>query len=220
MKQKIVLSLSGGMDSATLAALYSHEGFDVHPVFFDYGSKHGPYEKRAAIAFCQRYGLMDLKVVDLHFMNSLFKSNLLMSGEEIPEGYYTDANMSQTVVPSRNMIFASILAGYAESIDSTIVALGVHSGDHAIYPDCRPEFVRAMSAAICSATDGKVALYAPFLLMDKAQILRIGQGLHLDYSLTRTCYKNQELSCGKCGSCQERLEAFKAIGEIDPVRYE
>lgn len=151
-----------------------------------------------------------------------FKSNLLLSGEEIPEGHYNDETMKKTVVPGRNMIFISIMAGYAESVGADTVALGVHAGDHHIYPDCREEFISSVNATVGLSTDGKVKVIAPFQHYDKYDILKIGYGLSpvVPYHLTRTCYKDQLHSCGKCGSCQERLEAFGKLMIKDPIQYQ
>jgi 7-cyano-7-deazaguanine synthase len=116
------------------------------------------------------------------------------------------------------------MAGYAESIDANTVAFGAHSGDHAIYPDCRPEFAYAANTTIFLSSDRKIVVEAPFLYLDKTKILDLGYSLPLEiqppYELTRTCYKDQELSCGKCGSCVERLESFRNIGRKDPIKYE
>jgi len=144
----------------------------------------------------------------------------LLTGGDIPEGHYEDESMSRTVVPGRNIIFASILTGVAWSLGAEEVWLGIHQGDHAIYPDCRPEFYRAMNEAVTLGTDGKVVLKAPFLDTNKTGILRRGLFLNVPYGYTRTCYKEQEIACGKCGSCQERLEAFAECGLTDPVEYE
>ena len=151
-----------------------------------------------------------------------FKSNLLQSGREIPEGNYEHESMSKTVVPGRNLILASIMAGLAESIEADFVALGVHSGDHHIYPDCRPEFIRYLADTVNSSSDNQVQVIAPFLDLDKTKILKLGYSFdtQVPYHLTRTCYKDQPHSCGKCGSCTERLEAFATLGRPDPVKYE
>jgi 7-cyano-7-deazaguanine synthase len=226
MNKKVVMGLSGGMDSATMAAYFLSEGYEVFPVSFDYGSKHNQYERKTAEQFANYYNLK-LQKVELPFIGQLFKSNLLKTGGEIPEGHYESENMSQTVVPGRNIIFISIMAGYAWSIGASYIAVGVHAGDHAIYADCREEFIASMNASILSGTEDKVRLIAPFQNLDKAGILEIGHSLFIDgydvgvpYQFTRTCYKDQELSCGKCGSCQERLEGFKNIGRKDPIQYE
>lgn len=219
---KVVLGLSGGMDSTTLCAYYLEKEYEVYPIVFNYGSKHNKYENEAALRICEYYHLPQPKFVELPFINQLFKSNLLQSGGEIPEGHYQSENMSQTVVPARNIIFLSIMAGYAWSINAETVAFGAHSGDHAIYEDCRPIFSAAINTAILAGTGERVKVEAPFLNFDKTMILQMGYNpvLQVPYELTRTCYKDQELACGKCGSCQERLEAFRNIGKKDPVKYE
>ena len=158
----------------------------------------------------------------LDFIKQLFKSNLLQDQGEIPEGHYEDGNMSKTVVPGRNAIFITIMAGYAESIGAGTIAVGVHAGDHHIYADCRPDFINSMTRTIEDSSDGTVTLEAPFLSYTKLDILKIGYALTtpFPYELTRTCYKDQELSCGSCGSCNERLEAFRFLGKEDPIEYE
>jgi 7-cyano-7-deazaguanine synthase len=130
--------------------------------------------------------------------------------------------MKATVVPGRNLIMASVMSGYAESIDAEAIALGVHSGDHHIYPDCRPEFINQLRNVVAISTERLVDVIAPLLNEDKTSILKIGYSLKelVPYNLTRTCYKDQEHSCGKCGSCRERLEAFENLGIKDPIVYE
>jgi len=222
MNKKVVLGLSGGMDSSTLAGYYIEKGYDVYPLVFSYGSKHNQYENACAFKVAESIGCKDPRFVMLDFIKALFKSNLLQDQGEIPEGHYEDASMSKTVVPGRNAIFITIMAGYAESIGADTIAVGVHSGDHAIYPDCRPDFINSMTRTIEDSSDGEVTLEAPFLSFDKLDILKIGYAFKtpFPYELTRTCYKDQELSCGKCGSCTERLEAFESLGKEDPINYE
>lgn len=217
---KAILSLSGGMDSATVLAEAKDQGREiVAAVSFFYGSKHNSYERDAAFALAQHYAVHFVPISLTEAM-SCFKSDLLKTGGNIPEGHYEAETMRATVVPARNMIFAAILAGLAESLSANEVWLGVHAGDHHIYPDCRPDFLVAMGSAMSLATDGKVHLVAPYVRHHKQSILRRGLGLGVPYALTRTCYKDQEVACGKCGSCQERLEAFAALSIADPVEYE
>ena len=129
--------------------------------------------------------------------------------------------MSLTVVPGRNLIFSSILASIAESHGYQGIALAVHSGDHAIYPDCRPEFINNLYETVLCSSDGKVDdIWCPFIYADKTEILKVGHEIGVPYQYTRTCYKDQEFSCGRCGSCTERLEAFDAIGKRDPIIYQ
>jgi 7-cyano-7-deazaguanine synthase len=194
-------------------------GYDVETVSFNYGSKHNPYELGCAadLAFYYKvpHSLMDLQPVMF-----TFDSALLKDGGDIPEGHYSDESMKATVVPCRNLIFGSILAGIAESNNCNVIMLGVHAGDHAIYPDCRPEFVSAFSNTVAQATNGMVSVGAPFLYMSKIQIVTEGLQLGVPYHLTRTCYKDQPVACGKCGSCNERLEAFLENKIADPIEYE
>jgi 7-cyano-7-deazaguanine synthase len=224
--KKVVIGLSGGMDSATLLGYLLGQGFSVHCCSFLYGSKHSSYEMDAARDIILYYGDKGYNVtqsfIDLRPAFKFFKSNLLLSGDEIPEGHYAEESMKQTVVPGRNLIMSSIMAGIAESIGAEAIGLGVHSGDHHIYPDCRPEFIYHLQQTLNESTEGKVKVLAPFIDLDKEKILRIGYAAlpNVPYHLTRTCYKNQSLSCGKCGSCRERLEAFELIGKKDPILYE
>ena len=218
-RPKLVMALSGGMDSATMLALYAAQGFEIHCLNFTYGSKHNAYEQKCAEQLAEHYGA-SYRLIDLSVAFEGFKSNLLKSGGDIPEGHYEEESMSKTVVPGRNTIFASILMGYAESIDAKYVSLGVHQGDHAIYPDCRKEYIKALDALVYLASDGKVEVIAPFMDIDKIGICEVGLQLNVPYEITRTCYKDQEVSCGKCGSCTERLEAFEKNNATDPVPYE
>lgn len=224
--RKIVIGLSGGMDSTTLLAYFLEANYEVHCCTFTYGSKHNQYENKAAFQLIEFYRAGG-EYVHHHFFDlseafKNFNSNLLKSGGEIPEGHYEGENMKLTVVPGRNLIFASIMAGLAESIGAEAIALGIHSGDHAIYPDCRPEFATALQQVLDASTEGKIKVKTPFLNMNKATILQTGyaMSLRVPYELTRTCYKDQELCCGKCGSCRERLEAFGELGIKDPAQYE
>lgn len=222
MIKAVVMGLSGGMDSATVLGYFVNQGAKVYPLFFNYGSKHNKYELECSKKLTEYYNTEPLKIVDLDFIGKLFKSNLLQGQGEIPEGYYNSSNMSLTVVPGRNSIFISIMAGYAESVGAGLVAIGTHMGDHDIYPDCRANFIQAMDLAIRLSSDGKVRITTPIQLLDKTGILKMGYGFAkpVPYEMTRTCYKDQELSCGKCGSCTERLEAFANIGKTDPIKYQ
>lgn len=219
MKKSVLLSLSGGADSATLLGLLKSQGYEITAASFNYGSKHNKYENLAARSVADFYNVklieMDMTPVFQHF-----KSDLLLSGNAIPEGDYDAPSMAATVVPSRNMIFISFLTGLAESLDISHIAIGAHAGDHHIYPDCRPVFMEAMQKAINCATEDKVRLLAPLLYSNKAAIIKLGLRLKVPYALTRTCYKDQLFSCGVCGSCNERLEAFKLNGKMDPIQYE
>ncbi|MDE6554069.1 MAG: 7-cyano-7-deazaguanine synthase QueC [Muribaculaceae bacterium] len=204
-----VLVLSGGMDSTTL--LHERKDQIALAVTFDYGSKHNAREIECARKNCSMLGIEHI-VIPLEFMGKYFKSSLLIGGEEIPEGHYADENMKSTVVPFRNGIMLSIAAGLAESRGLKKVMLANHGGDHAIYPDCRPGFVNAMSEAICQGTYDGITIDAPYTDISKSDIARIGKRIGVDYNLTYSCYKGGEKHCGKCGTCVERFEALRDAG--------
>lgn len=208
MKDSVIV-LSGGMDSTTL--LYDRKEQIALAVTFDYGSKHNAREIECARQNCMLLGVEHL-VIPLDFMGKYFKSSLLIGGEDIPEGNYDDENMKSTVVPFRNGIMLSIAAGLAESRNLKKVMLANHSGDHAIYPDCRPGFVDAMSEAIRQGTYDGVVIDAPYTNLTKSDIARIGKRIGVDYNLTYSCYNGGEKHCGKCGTCVERMEALRDAG--------
>ena len=215
----VVMALSGGMDSTTVLGYLLAEGLSVDCIGFTYGAKHNKYENVAATNVADHYNVK-FQIIDLSNVMALFESNLLKTGGDIPEGHYADETMSQTVVPGRNIIFLSILAGRAWTVGAEQIAIGIHQGDHAIYPDCRKVFFDAMNLAIHLGTDEKVEIIAPFLDGNKTTIIKHGLSIGVPYGLTRTCYKDQQLPCGKCGACVERLEAFANNNIEDPVTYE
>ncbi len=208
MKDSVIV-LSGGMDSTTL--LHERKDQIALAVTFDYGSKHNAREIECARKNCEMLGIEHI-VIPLEFMGKYFKSSLLIGGEDIPEGHYADENMKSTVVPFRNGIMLSIAAGLAESRGLKRVMLANHGGDHAIYPDCRPGFVDAMSEAIKQGTYDGITINAPYTHITKSDIARIGKKIGVDYNLTYSCYKGGEKHCGKCGTCVERMEALRDAG--------
>lgn len=216
---KVLINLSGGLDSTTLLYYLINKGAEVHAISFDYGSKHNSIEIEHAKKVCDKLDIPH-QIIHLDFINKCFKSDLLQNGGEIPEGHYTAENMKSTVVPFRNGIFYSISAGLAESYDCDFIALASHAGDHAIYPDCRGEFTQAMFYSIKLGTEKGIQLIAPFNKISKDEIVKIGQKLGVDFSLTYSCYKGKEKHCGKCGTCVERKEAFEKANVLDPTTYE
>lgn len=214
-----VIVLSGGMDSAVLLADTLDKDKAVTAISFDYGSKHNTRELPMAAALCARLKVTQ-KVVRLPFINELFTSSLLQSGDEIPDGNYDELSMQSTVVPFRNGILMSIAAGFAESTGADEVLLGSHSGDHFIYPDCRPEFNAAFSKAVFLGTDRKVRVRFPFANLDKRDIGDRGRNLGIDFSHTWTCYKGGATHCGTCGACRERKYALRKDQGLDPTDYE
>lgn len=216
---KALVVLSGGLDSTT-ALYYAKSQFkEVEALTFNYGSKHNDIEYSYAKKTCEKLGVK-LTRIDLDFINKYFKSDLLQSGGEIPEGYYTAENMKSTVVPFRNGIMLSVAAGFAESNDCDVIVLGNHSGDHAIYPDCRLEFIKGIKEAIFQGTEKHIIVESPFCNISKTDIAKLGSDLGVDFSLTYSCYKGGKKHCGKCGTCQERKEAFELAGVKDPTEYE
>ena len=217
MAKDSVIIYSGGMDSTTL--LYEFKDQIAMAVTFDYGSTQNARERECAILHCKRLEIKHL-VIPLDFMRQYFKSALLGSPEDIPEGNYDDENMKSTVVPFRNGIMLSIACGIAESNGLTKVLIANHAGDHAIYPDCRPEFVKAMSEAMSAGTYENVTVFAPYTLLTKTEIALRGKQIGLDYSETYSCYKGGKKHCGKCGTCRERMEALHEAGVHDTTVYE
>lgn len=215
---KVVVIYSGGMDSFTVLHHAVRHGHEVYALSFNYGQRH-VRELDAAARVCQQLGIPH-KVVDITAINSLLAGSSLTSDIEIPEGHYAEASMQSTVVPNRNMILLSLAIGYAVSLGAEAVYYGAHSGDHAIYPDCRPEFVEKMNAISLIANYEPVRIEVPYLRNNKAEILADGLRMNLDYSQTWTCYNGREKACGKCGACVERLEAFAANQVTDPLQYE
>ena len=215
---KAIVLLSGGMDSVTAFQHARCEHEVVAALSFDYGSKHNAREIPFARLHAQRAGIRH-ETIDLGFIDRHFHSDLLASGGEIPDGHYAEDNMKRTVVPFRNGIMLSIACGFAESCAADAVVIAAHSGDHAIYPDCRETFMTAMADAMRHGTYPGIRLLRPFIDLDKAAIARRGAGLGIDFRETWSCYKGGEIHCGTCGTCVERREAFLLAGLADPTDY-
>ena len=240
MKKNVVVSLSGGMDSSTLLLRCLSEYDNITALSFDYGQKHKVELERAQqlVGYLLQNGLnVKYQVIKLDGLSTLLNSALVTGGAEVPEGHYEQDNMKETVVPNRNKIFASIVQAVALSEanangNDTDIALGIHAGDHAIYPDCRQEFRDADDAAfrIGNWEAERVGYFTPYLDTDKLGILKDGEKLiktlELDfdevYRRTNTSYKPYPSgnSDYKSASSVERIEAFIALGRKDPVQYE
>ena len=212
-----VIIYSGGLDSTTL--LYEERERIAVAVTFDYGSNHAARETACARRHCQKLGIKHV-VIELGFMGRYFESSLLRGGDAVPSGGYAEENMKSTVVPFRNGIMLAVACGLAESRGLRRVLMASHGGDHAIYPDCRPGFVEAMDAAMQAGTYEGVRLEAPYTGLTKADIIRRGAALGIDYWQTYSCYRGGERHCGTCGTCMERREAFRLAGVEDPTDYE
>jgi 7-cyano-7-deazaguanine synthase len=216
-----ILSLSGGLDSAVLCAslVDAHGVGAVLPVFFVYGAKHNAWEGQAAARVAGHYGLA-LTRVDISAAFAGLASALLRDDPRpVPRADYSPESMGLTVVPGRNLIFASALAAIAESRGGGHIALATHSGDHHLYPDCRPAFNESLAETVRLSSDGAVRVITPFSGLSKADIVKLGVELGAPLALTRSCYQNSPLSCGFCGTCRERLQAFADNGLEDPIEY-
>lgn len=208
-KKDTLIVLSGGMDSVTM--LHDFAPRIGAAVTFSYGANHNAREAECARWQCRQLGI-ELIEIDLGFMGKYFRSALLSGAEAIPEGEYTGSNMSATVVPFRNGIMLSVAAGLAESRGLGCIMIANHSGDHAIYPDCRPEFIEALGRAVSAGSGGAVRLEAPYTLLSKTDIARRGKALGVDYTHTYSCYKGTPEPCGRCATCLERARALREAG--------
>lgn len=217
-REECVILLSGGMDSGVLLAWASKRYGNIHAIGFDYGSRHNSKELACAEALAKKYKADFIKI-QIPFINELFDSSLLKSGESVPDGSYNDTDMHSTVVPFRNGIMLSIAIGFAENKGIGTVLIAAHSGDHPVYPDCRKEFIKAMSDAASSGTYANVKVEAPFAGIGKAQIAETGRNLDFDFMLTWSCYKGGDIHCGTCATCIERKTALKYENGLDPTRY-
>ena len=217
-----VAVVSGGMDSTVLAYVAARRG-EVTMVSFDYGQRH---RKELAYAAKTAHKLSaEHIIVPMSFLGPLVagSSSLVTADVAVPDGHYAQETMRATVVPNRNSIMANIAAGIAVARGANALALGVHAGDHFIYPDCRPAFIELLDALIQTGNEGFTALdfhvWAPFVNITKADIARIGDEIGVPWGDTWSCYRGGEIHCGACGTCFERREAFKLAGVFDPTEY-
>lgn len=213
---KVVVVLSGGVDSTTLLYRLVQEGKQCFAITFDYGQKSAHQERKMTYYTCADRGVPQ-EVVDLSEVQRLINNSALTGDIPMPEGRYDGENMKATVVPGRNLMMASIAAAYASNIGAQAIALGVHMGDHAIYPDCRPEFVDALRTVLARSTEPGIDVFTPYLFYTKGQIIQDGITLNVDYEYTWSCYVGGKTPCGKCGTCVERAEAFAQNGIEDPL---
>ena len=210
MRPKTVLLLSGGMDSTTLLYFLRMKNHEVHALSFNYGQRHSR-ELEAAKKICEITSTPH-QIVDITSITDLISCSSLTGDEPVPKGHYEDETMKKTVVPNRNMILLSLATGYAVNIGAENVAYAAHAGDHAIYPDCRPEFFEKINEVTKISNYQPVEIYAPFLHISKGDIAEIGRDLNVPYEVTWTCYEGGEEPCGECGACVERKEAMEQAG--------
>ncbi|GHA12921.1 7-cyano-7-deazaguanine synthase QueC [Oceanisphaera arctica] len=216
---KALLICSGGFDSVTLAYRLAAEQSLGALLTFDYGQRHKK-EIDAARLCAERLGIPHL-VMDIGHIGRQLSGSALTDDIDVPHGHYSEENMKLTVVPNRNAIMLTIAFGVAAARDLDTVALAVHGGDHFIYPDCRPDFIRLFGEMQARALDGvaEVALYAPYVDADKTEIARDAARFAVPVAETWSCYEGGELHCGRCGTCVERIEAMTLAGVVDPTSY-
>lgn len=221
---KAIVVMSGGMDSTVL--LYDVLDYitpDVHAISFDYGQRHKK-ELQYARKTCNDLGIPHT-IADITSITGLLRASVLTDhSRDVPEGNYAADNMAATVVPNRNSIMANIAAGLTISEGASRLCMGVHAGDHPVYPDCRPRFFAQLQSLLLTANEGYIAydfsLYTPFIHIDKTDIVRRGAQLNVPFEQTWSCYKGGAIHCGRCGTCVERAEAFAKAHVADPTEYE
>lgn len=216
---KTAVLLSGGLDSTTALHWAAKHHEVVCALSFDYGSNHAARELACARWQAESLGI-PYRQIDISVLSQHLSSALLSGAEAIPTGEYDTENMKQTVVPFRNGIFLAIAAGIAESCGAEGMVIAAHSGDHAIYPDCREEFMEAMGKAIQSGTYANLQILRPFIHSSKAEIAAAAAELGVDFAHTYSCYCGGEHHCGQCATCRERKAAFAEACITDPTVYD
>ena len=215
---KTILIYSGGMDSTTLLYYLLSQDYEIQALGVDYSQRHVK-ELESAREICSR-NQIGFQIADLSGLRSLLGENALTDERiEIPQGHYASENMKITVVPNRNMLLLAVAIGWAINLGYDSVAYAAHSGDHTIYPDCRPEFISALGEVAKLCHFEQIHILSPFMDKTKTDIVALGHQLEVPFELTWSCYCGAELHCGKCGTCTERAEAFLLAGITDPTKY-
>jgi 7-cyano-7-deazaguanine synthase len=215
---RTIVVLSGGMDSAVLLAHLLDQGHEVKTLSVNYGQRH-----RRELLFAEKlathYGVQ-WSCADLSALRPLLAGSSQTDPDlKVPHGHYAAETMKLTIVPNRNMLLLAVAGAFAISAKADAIAYAAHAGDHAIYPDCRPEFVDALAGALVLADWHHVAIDRPFITWTKADIARRGGALSVPFNLTYSCYEGDVAHCGLCGTCVERREAFTLAGVTDPTLY-
>lgn len=229
-KPTAVVLFSGGVDSGVLTHVLLEQGETVLGVSAVYGSKHNKFE-RGAVDLLEQFfaekttgkypGKFQTYRPDLESAFMHADGPMFTGGPPLPAAHYADQSQEATIVPGRNLILIALAASVAEAYGASAVYVGAHAGDYAIYFDCRTEFLSFAQLAVrCGSGDKVRSIHAPFLTHDKAGIVKLGISLGFPFQLARTCYSNRKVACGRCGSCQERLAAFRSVGQDDPLEYD
>lgn len=216
MRMKAICLISGGVDSATAAAIAKSKGYEIYCLSFDYG-QIAKRELESAKKIAEALGAKEHRIVDISFMKKLYGPGVTVLIDErmpMPENFEPSV-----IVPFRNGIMLAIAGGYASSIGADTIFYGPQGDDALNYPDCRKDFVSAMSKAISLGTDSKLEVKNPLANKSKAEVIKLAVKLSVPVELTWSCYLNGELQCGRCESCKNRRNAFKAAGIKDPTKY-
>lgn len=214
---RYVLLFSGGLDSTTALYWLKSQGHEVRALGVDYGQRHR--KELESARFIAKRADVEYRVVNLSAIRPLISESSQTGSLDVPEGHYTEESMKLTVVPNRNMIMLSLAIGWAVNLKFDGVAYAAHIGDHVIYPDCRQEFVDAMAKAAQLCDWHSVQVLSPFQNFTKGQIVQLAHDLKVPLEHTWSCYKGEDLHCGRCGTCVERREAFEMAKIQDPTLY-
>ncbi|MGH7900327.1 MAG: 7-cyano-7-deazaguanine synthase QueC [Thermodesulfobacteriota bacterium] len=223
MNKKAVVMASGGIDSSTLLYKSLKDGYEVFALTFIYGQKH-KREIEYARDVCKSLNISH-KIIDLSSLKEVFSGSALTDSNidipEVPAETPHYDTLKTTIVPNRNSIFLSIAIAYAVSVDANCVFFGAHQSDRGVYPDCRLEFIESFEHSERLANDKPdLKILAPFVEMEKSQIVKLGAELGVPYKMTWSCYRGEDIHCGVCSSCRERKRAFSQSGVHDPTVYE
>lgn len=218
---KAVCLLSGGMDSSTLAFLAKHDGYDILALHFTYGQRTEEKERECAKRIARHLNALEFLDVDLAYLKKVGASSLTDQRMQVKPHNEAGESIPETYVPFRNANLLSVGTSFAEARAADAIYIGVQASDYSGYPDCRPEFIDAFQKVITLGTrpDSGIELKTPFVRLNKAEILKIGMGLNVPYEDTWSCYSENDIACGICGSCHFRREAFRQIGIEDPIQY-
>lgn len=222
--KKAIVLLSGGLDSTTTLAYAKDKGFEIYALSFDYGQRHNQ-ELEASKLIAKEYGCLEHKIVKIDFLKEIGQSALTEQGIDVPKFNAQVDTIPVTYVPARNTIFLSIALGWSETLEINNIFIGTSSIDYSGYPDCRPEYIKSFETMAnlalkrTTTTNQKLSIQTPLIHLSKAQTIKLGSSLNVDYSKTISCYKFDTKACGRCDSCHFRAVGFNEAGVADPTEY-